>query len=90
MYLGMKNNLSTITDRGQISIPASIRKVVKLKTGQVLKWEVLSSSEIRVSVPHHIKSAGPFAALGYALRFSTKKNLSTDKIMKELREGEKD
>jgi len=86
----MKNDLSTITDRGQISIPASIRKAVKLKTGQVLQWEVLSPSEIRVSLPHQVKAGGPFAALGYALRFSAKKNLSTDKIMKELREGEKD
>lgn len=89
MHFGMKNDLSTVTDRGQVSIPASVRKAVKIKTGQLLRWEVLSSSELRVSVSHQAKTAGPWAALGYALRHTSKKSLSTDKIMKELREGEK-
>ena len=36
---------ATVTERGQISIPASLRKAMNLKPGQRLKFEAISNRE---------------------------------------------
>ena len=41
---------STLTERGQISIPASLRKSMNLKPGQKLRFTEISESEFRVTV----------------------------------------
>jgi AbrB family looped-hinge helix DNA binding protein len=38
---------STLTERGQISIPASLRKSMKLRPGQSFHWQRISDREMR-------------------------------------------
>jgi AbrB family looped-hinge helix DNA binding protein len=79
---------STLTDRGQISIPAALRKKMRLKPGQRLRWEGISEREARVVVESG-KPAGPLVALGYARKLSERKPRRTAGWMKELRAGER-
>ena len=51
---------STLTERGQISVPAALRKKMRLKPGQRLRWESISEREARVVV----ESAKPAWAAG--------------------------
>jgi bifunctional DNA-binding transcriptional regulator/antitoxin component of YhaV-PrlF toxin-antitoxin module len=79
-------NASTLTDRGQVSVPAALRKAMNLRIGQRFVWERISDREMRVTVEGNA-TPGPLAALGYARRFR-KARRSTADWMKELREGE--
>lgn len=79
---------STLTERGQISVPASLRKAMQLEPGQQMLWEQLSAVEIRVTIPQASSAGGPLAALGYARRMRNGKTKTTKEWMKELRAGE--
>lgn len=79
--------LSTLTERGQVSLPASIRKAMKLSTGQALRWEQVSDRELRVYVVPP-EAPGPLAALGYARRLRPAPK-TTAAWMRELRAGER-
>lgn len=79
---------STLTERGQISVPASLRKAMKLQPGQRLRWQRISDREMRVSVetpPMH----GPLGVLGYAQKLRHGPARRTASWMRELRAGEK-
>lgn len=78
---------STLTERGQISVPASLRKAMKLRPGQRFHWERISDREIRVSVEAD-RPSGPLSVLGYAQKLR-KGRRRTDDWMRELREGER-
>jgi AbrB family looped-hinge helix DNA binding protein len=82
----MHDNTSTITKRGQVSVPAPIRKALNLKAGQKLRWEQVSDSECRVYPEVNANARGPMAMLGYALKYNH--GLSTDEWMQILREGD--
>jgi AbrB family looped-hinge helix DNA binding protein len=85
----MNDKVTILTERGQISIPASIRREVGLKAGESLRWERLSDTELRVVVDRQITPQGPYAVLGYALRWlPAGAKIRTDEVMRELREGE--
>ena len=77
---------STLTERGQISLPASLRRALRLRPGQKLRFEAVSDHEFRVFAPKK-KASGPLAALGYARRLRAAPRPTRD-WMKELREGE--
>lgn len=79
---------STLTERGQISVPASLRKAMQLEPGQKMIWEQLSPVEIRVTLPPAPSPGGPLAALGYARGMRKGKTKTTKEWMKELRAGE--
>ncbi len=80
---------STLTERGQISVPAALRKKMRLKPGQRLRWESISEREARVVV-ESAKPAGPLAALGYARKLAASaKPRRTADWMKDLRAGER-
>ena len=58
-----------MTERGQVSIPAELRKEMQLVPGQTLIWERVSATECRVIVPPKTKiKPDPVAALGFAKR----------------------
>ena len=79
---------STLTERGQISVPAALRKSMKLQPGQRLRWQRISDREMRVSVetpPVH----GPLGVLGYAQKLRHGPARRTASWMRELRAGEK-
>lgn len=78
---------STLTERGQVSVPAALRRKMNLKPGQRLRWESISDREARVVVETK-GPGGPLAALGYARKLGRKAR-RTDSWMKELRAGER-
>lgn len=80
---------TVVTERGQVSIPARIRKELGLRTGQPLVWEKISDRECLVKVPQKKKPLGATAMLGFAARFRGEKGRRTTTVMAELREGER-
>ncbi len=80
---------TVVTERGQVSIPAPIRKELGLKTGQPLVWEKISDRVCLVKVPWKKKPLGARAMLGFAARFRGEKARRTAEVMAELREGER-
>jgi AbrB family looped-hinge helix DNA binding protein len=85
----MRTQTTVVTERGQVSIPAAIRKELGLKPGQPLVWEKLSDRECLVRVPRKKKPLGAKAMLGFAARFRGEKGRPTAEWMAELRAGEK-
>jgi len=83
----MKTLTCTLTERGQISVPASIRKDLGLRPGQRLRWEKIAGSECRVTV-EQADAPGPLAALGFGPKHRGDAGKSTADWMRELREGE--
>jgi len=79
---------TTITERGQVSIPAELRREMALTPGQSLLWEKVSATECRVIVlPKTKVKPDPIAALGFAQEHGLE-TMPTDAWMKMLREGE--
>ena len=87
MIWGMKTLVTKVTERGQVSIPASIREYMQLTPGASLLWnrgqDRYSCVVTIVRKPHR---KGAMAMLGYAATYS--KPRTTAEWMKELREGE--
>lgn len=82
----MKSHVTTLTERGQISIPADFRAELGLKPGQKLLWTSPGDRTLRLSVCEPSKRKGAMAMLGYAKTF--RETMSTAEWMKILREGE--
>jgi AbrB family looped-hinge helix DNA binding protein len=80
-------NHSTVTERGQVSVPAELRKAMRLRAGQKLAWEKVSDREMRVWIPEE-SPPGPLSVLGYARRMRGGPSRRTKDWMHELREGE--
>jgi bifunctional DNA-binding transcriptional regulator/antitoxin component of YhaV-PrlF toxin-antitoxin module len=79
---------STLTERGQVSVPASLRKSMALRPGQKLRWQRISDREMRVSVEAP-PAPGPLGVLGYARKLRPGPGRRTAAWMRELRAGEK-
>jgi bifunctional DNA-binding transcriptional regulator/antitoxin component of YhaV-PrlF toxin-antitoxin module len=75
-----------MTERGQVSIPAELRKELSLEKGRRLLWEKVGESEMRVVVLPEPEPRGATAMLGFARRFRPTRR--TEDWMAELREGE--
>jgi AbrB family looped-hinge helix DNA binding protein len=82
-------NESTLTDRGQISIPSALRKAMNLRPGQRLKFTAVSDHEFRV-IAANDDAPGPIAMLGYARKLRAGAARRTSDWMREIREGEKE
>ena len=82
----MKTMTTLVTQRGQVSIPAEIRRRMKIEAGMRLVWTVEDSGNCTVSAAKPLKPRGARAMLGYAATFRTSR--PTREWMKELREGE--
>ena len=81
---------STITERGQISIPAKIRREMHLEPGQVVIFERISATECRFTVEARpIKKPDPLAALGFAKRHGLPV-MTTEQWTGLLRQGDAD
>jgi bifunctional DNA-binding transcriptional regulator/antitoxin component of YhaV-PrlF toxin-antitoxin module len=81
---------TTITERGQISIPARLRREMHLAPGQTLIWQQISPTECRVTVPPKTKvKPDPIGALGFAKEHGLE-TMPTEVWMKMLRAGEED
>jgi AbrB family looped-hinge helix DNA binding protein len=81
---------ATITERGQISIPAQIRREMRLEPGQVVVFERISATECRLIVePRPVIKPDPLAAIGFAQRHGLPA-MTTEQWMDLLREAEED
>lgn len=86
----MNKHTTVVTERGQVSIPAVIRKELGLKAGQPLVWEKISNRECLVRIPHRsAKRSEVEEMIGFAARFRGEKGRTTAEWMAELREGER-
>ena len=83
----MNSNISTLTERGQVSMPASLRRKMHLKAGQKLRWEPVSETEVRIVVEVDTV-ADPLQALGFSRRVRADAPRRTAEWMHEIREGE--
>ena len=75
-----------VTDRGQVSIPATVRRHLNLTSGQRVIWEPVSNNECRMMVVSGTRCAGASAMLGYAAKFRRVRR--TDEWMADIRKGE--
>ena len=81
---------ATITERGQVSIPAQIRREMRLEPGQVVIFERISATECRFIVePRPVMKPDPLAAIGFAKRHGLPAK-TTEEWMGLLRDGEAD
>jgi AbrB family looped-hinge helix DNA binding protein len=80
-------DVTVVTDRGQVSIPAHLRRELSLNKGQRLVWERVGDRELRVVVLEESVPRGPHAMLGFARRLRKEPRRTAD-WMRELREGE--
>jgi len=83
--MNVKSEITVVTERGQTSIPAHLRKELGLAKGGRLAWEQVSEDEVRVRVIR--AKPDPVAMLGFASTYRHKR--STAAWMAELRAGEK-
>ncbi len=82
----MKTMATMVTERGQVSIPAMIRKRLNLISGQRVTWEPISDHECRMRVGGGTHVPGAMAMLGYATKFRRVRR--TREWMADLRKGE--
>lgn len=82
----MKSQVCTLTERGQISMPAALRRQMRLKAGQRLRWESVSETEVRIVV--EAATPDPLSALGFGPKSRKSRARPTNDWMKELRAGE--
>jgi AbrB family looped-hinge helix DNA binding protein len=79
---------TTITERGQVSIPAELRRDMQLSPGQTVIWEKVSATECRLIVePRAVIKPDPLAALNFAKEHGLPERRS-DEVLAELREGD--
>lgn len=84
----VRSEITVLTDRGQTSVPADLRRELKLVTGQRLRWERVADDELRVRVLPGGEPRGAEAMRGFARRFRKTPRATAD-WMRELREGER-
>ena len=79
---------TTITERGQVSIPAELRRDMHLTPGQRVLWEKISATECRLLVqPRAVIKPDPMGALDFAKEHGLPQRRS-DEVLADLREGE--
>ena len=87
MIRDMKTLVTRMTERGQVSVPASIREYMQMTPGTSLLWNRGQDRHTCiVTIVRNPKRKGAKAMLGYASTF--RKPRTTAEWMKELREGE--
>ena len=80
-------DVTMVTERGQTSIPAHLRKELSLQKGQRLAWKKVGEREMHVLVLEDAPPQGAEAMRGFARRFRAKPRRTAD-WLRELREGE--
>lgn len=87
----MKATIATIlTERGQVSVPAAIRRKASLRTGQRLLWRQTGPNCFSVTVETPpLKRRRAVDLIGYAEQFLPDGLTGrTDDVIRELRRGE--
>lgn len=86
----MNDELTTVTERGQVSVPASIRRAMAIEPGQELVWRKVSENEVCVQVirPQKVQSAKRVIGAAKKLHEARGWPTRTDEWMRVLREAE--
>lgn len=86
----MKPESTTLTERGQVSVPSSIRRALAMKPGQKLLWRRVSDDELRVQVVRPKLSRDAAAAIGWAKKHHQARGwpTRTNAWLRRLRRGE--
>lgn len=82
----MKTEITTLTERGQVSVPASVRSRAGWKPGTKLVWEFKDDETVQISVRNARPAHSCHEARGFAKNFRPTR--TTSEWMNELREGE--
>lgn len=80
-------DITVVTERGQVSIPARLRSALALSKGKKLLWQKVNDRELRVTVVEEGRPVGARAMRGFARRLRPQPRRTAD-WMAELREGE--
>ena len=79
--------ITTVSERGQTAIPASLRRAHQVRAGCELIWESVAADEWRVRIQRMDRPApDPMKMVGFAKTFRAPRR--TAAWMKELRDGE--
>ena len=81
------NDVTILTKRGQISVPAHLRHDLGLKQGQRFLWEKVGEHELRLRLLEEPGAKGATQMLGFARRFRSERRSTAD-WMRELRAGD--
>lgn len=81
------SKISTLTERGQVSIPSHLRSELSLRPGQKLRWKRVDDHVLQVEVLRETEPMDARAMIGFARTFRDDL-LPTAEWMKILREGE--
>ncbi|CAN5493502.1 hypothetical protein BH20VER3_BH20VER3_08740 [soil metagenome] len=86
----METETTTLTERGQVSIPSSIRRALGLKPGQELAWKKISEDEVRVRVVRPKGDGGAAAVVGCARQLHKERGwpTRTNAWLRTLRRGD--
>jgi bifunctional DNA-binding transcriptional regulator/antitoxin component of YhaV-PrlF toxin-antitoxin module len=79
--------ITVVTERGQVSIPARLRNALSLSKGKKLLWQKVSDHELRVTIVEEGRPVGAQAMRGFTRRFRPRPRRTSD-WMAQLREGE--
>ena len=83
----MKEVVTKLTERGQVSMPSSIRKKLGLLPGRKIIWKYISENEIRLLIGGR-KPKQKGAMRGVMKNYHSGENSTTADWMRVLREGE--
>ena len=83
----MKTLITMLTERGQVSVPAEIRRGLGLAPGARLCWEMTDAHRCSVFAQKPAPRKGAQAMLGFARKFRAPKR--TADWLRELRAGER-
>ena len=64
-----KTMITKVSDRGQVSVPADVRKALGIGPGISIKWELLQDGCAVVTAVKTAPADGAKGLLGYAERF---------------------
>ena len=79
--------VTTVTERGQVSIPASVRRRMGLRANAKVVWEVRNDGACEVRRVETPTAIGARAVLGWARRYRSLRR--TEDWMRDLRAGER-
>lgn len=85
--MATRSEITVVTDRGQASIPAHLRREMDLSKGRRLLWQKTGDRELTVVVLEGAAAQSAQAMRGFARRFRPQARRTED-WMRELREGE--
>lgn len=86
----VKREKTTLTERGQVSVPSSIRRALALQPGQELIWQKISDDEVRVQVVRQKPARNANAVVGCAKKLHEARGwpTRTNAWLRTLRSGE--